>query len=842
MAIAVDEDYINILGRRLDRRYDQTNTATLDGLPPTNERYHTFQLSSSPDRPHQSILLGQGALFGPVIEAVLQDGTPVAVKTYVQTKDEFTHELLTQSAAHEYRRGQQDLGPRFVRARALFETMDQDQGPVFLLLMDLVEGVSLLRLPNGEIDHSTQIAWTRDALEALVSMVNHHLIQQDIKPGNIMATNKGLVFIDHGSVRAELAASVPNLQSTAVYQAPEFNTTNEFTIETMTFSMGLTLLEIFTEGEPYLEPEYNLKTASLTGPRRINRRTRHGQLNLDDPRLDPRVQSLIASMTERDPARRGKPHDLYAAIADDRTLPTMEIPVQRASNAETSRTQEPDVTPELGEPKTLHFEPVNPPAANAQPDELMVGTPLEQPKFVDVESFPIVPLRNGTAPRDRMIDFAGVDSTHVQIGSERRNYRFIGIALMVYAVYIFFGVMSVGHQMTGDWRVGFIGAVTVGLLLGRALVNFDRSIVNTVTPNFKNLDAGEPDKNPIHYGLRFWLTILIRVLTTILVAFLIGESVAVEIFHRDIAAKTSEYVQADLKNLNKTIQDKYGTLPPKCNLKNPDKCPKGTGQRGSLAAAIAAARQREEDARKLPGQLRQQAEDERKGKGPTGDKNCGPRCNELLDAADEAQKTYDDKKIDLIEDITDAETAASKLEDKINDEFKAQRQDIEDASGPLTQSRALFDLMRTDRMLRIKSISLIAVFMTVELFAVLMKIGMSGNSYERSQARRARIVEFGDIQQTGVDRQHIRDAADANKELQTYVISLNAALKTNYLEEHAARLPHRDPPASASGPELAPTVAFAPPPTVPLRNPPPPGLARTLPHVSKWPPTSMNPN
>ena len=829
----MSSDSINVLGRHLDRAYHPNNSVIPPNAPDIDSRYRSFTLSSPPDNPDKPIPLGSGALFGPVIEGVLPDGTAVAVKTFVQTKDEFTRDLLAECATLEYRRGRIDLGPRFARARALVEVMDHDLGTAFLLVMDLVDGVDLERLPLQPFDHETQRAWTRDALEALTIMSDRGLIQQDVKPANIMATRNGLVFIDHGSMRADLPGTVTNRQSTQMYHAPEYHDTDTFTTETMTFSIGLTLLELFTGMKPYKESDLNRGGSSVTKSR-ISRRTRIGTLNLDHPDLDPTVRELLTSMTDRDPAARGNPHELYRALASDRSATTIDIRQTTKllqSDPGTTPTGPSPVVAPYSQP--LQFNPLD---DHAKQGPRLVrrpsgGSDPQPPEMVSVEPFSLALKEEPPEESSVLIDFAGVDSTAVSVPAERRNYRFIGVALMVYAVYIIAGSMAIAHQMTGDTKIALIGGGIVGAILAVALVNFDRSIVNALNANLTNLEDPKQDENPTVSGFWFWASMFVRVVVTLFIAFLIGETLIVEIHRDDVAGKVAEYVQVDLATLTSDIEAEYGTFPT-CTATDPPECQPGAGRRNELAQATADAKQAAETARSHyetePLRLEKQADLDARGLGSTRTRGCPPggECRTLLEAAQKIRDDYPALRDQLAEDIRTAEKSQRDLEEEILTATAQRRADIERARGPITQTKAFWDLMWEEWLLRLKAVALIAVFMAIELFAVLMKLWMRGNSYERAQARRARVKELAHVKGTGLERARISEAEAANRDLLTYEYGLNSALKIQYLEEHAKRLSiFADGPAAPSASsELAPTLNN--------KKPRPPTLDATLPHVS----------
>jgi len=744
-------------GRRVDANYGRSNSGIPAAVQPPESRYRSVTLESSTSDARLPVILGEGALYGPVVAGRLDDGTPVAVKTYLALRETYDRRALEAAATHEYRRGSDDLGPRFVRARALLESMDHTAAPMFLLLMDKVEGPTLESLIGTEIPAPVQRAWLTDAISALRILTQRQLIQQDIKPANIMSTANGLVFVDHGATRAMLLGTHTNDQRTMAYLAPEYWSTEEFTLEAMIFGIGLTLLDVFTEGRPYSEPEFNRATA--TNDRAFLRRTRDGTLNLSDETLDPEVAQTLAVMTALNPgARLDALNETRWTSTEGVTLPT---------TAFVSPPERPAAAPEAHGAPALDFEPVSP--AKAPKSEAPAPA---TPEPVALDLIPLGKPSEEVAPRSWWVDQAGVDSTAVTVDQERRGYGYIGVALLVYRAYVILGVLAVGHQMTDSWKAGFIGAIVVGPLLGQALVNFDRSIVNSLRPDLADLREDAKDEKPLLYDGRYYASIVVRVAATIMVAFLIGNAVDVEIHRRDVMPVLAAEQQKMREDLEAEVQKTYG--------------PKIEDADQTVADAISA----RDTARDRGSSLRKQADDERTGKVGTGRPGCGPEshCQTLLREADAAEKDYSAQRAALQKAITNATDARTKLYESI-EEFKAPKLDqIERATGPIAQAKALWKLAFSDLYTLITSIALIATFMIIELFAVIMKLTMAGNNYELTQARRARLVALMGVETSRTYRARVLEVEAANRELQRNWVAVQAAEKTLRLEDRARKL------------------------------------------------------
>lgn len=774
-----DSDSLIVGGRPLDVLYGPFNSSVPQAVRPAPEkRFLSFRLDTSPNDPRRPVILGAGALFGPVVRGHLDDNEPVAVKSFVSLKPEYNRQYLETHATHEYRRGAADLGPRFVRARALIETLDHEAMPAFLLVMDLVQGHTLETLIGTPIPAQQQRMWLTDALEALRIMSEHNLIQQDIKPANIMSTDRGLVFIDHGSSRAPSEATHTNDQRTLAYLAPEYEATGTFTDETMIFGIGLTLLEIFTGGRPYLEPAFNRQTA--TDNDEYLRRTWKGTLNLNDAALDRDVAHIIAVMMSPEPSRR-----LDVLLEDwDSVVATTRTNWQQSLHEEPSRVAGGNsFTPSVQDIADQEFELVS--RANV-PGAAPKDRGGDDPQ---VQMLPLSLPEDDLAPRNSLIDFAGVDSTAVHADNERRHYSFIGVALVVYLLYVIGGVLALVHQVTNDWVIALVAAALAGPVLGVAMVNLDRSIVNSIRPNLNNLSDPTGDEPPLAKGgWKYNLNIAIRVVATILIAFLVGSAVDVELHRRDVLPVVAEEQQALRTTLNQEVKDTFGA------------------RQKAATARVNAAKKELNDARELGGKLRKAAEKESEGKGATRKASCGRRCNQLLDDAARADEKYRAQSDRLQKAVDRADGASEELENEI-DTFKAPKlQQIEEATGPIAQGKALWKLSLRDPYTMATNLGLIAVFMVIELFAVFMKLTTSGNSYERSQGRRARRQELVELQDDATQRAKIIAVSEANRQLQEDLINVQFAARTLDLEDiakalYAGRLPdvHGQPTAPRTG-------------------------------------------
>lgn len=727
--------------------------------PPVGEGYAALTIGQAGS---DAEVLGAGNTFGPVLAATLADGRDVAVKLFLPIKPEYDRDLLYDYATHEFRRGSQDLGPRFVRALALLESEDQQGRAIFLMVMQRIAGPQLeVATREIHVSNATQVRLTRQMLEALGSLEAHGLIWQDIKPANIMLDGydidrANLVFIDHGSTRKLGSGTHVNSQHTEAFAAPETlvlsadATERVFTHASDIFSAGVTLLSAFTKGQPYVGGEGGYRTLNATP-------------NLTSPQLADRVASTLAGMLVRHPAHRATLRDLNRVL---------EGRPPQGWNPDPYRPYDegiPPTTPETPPELPSRFATINPEASR-----LVQTLPVQQASrpdpFPAVDLVPLIPDERTAAPQNRLLDWAGVDSTSVAEPNERKIYGAIGVALIIYFIYVCLGAAAVGWQATESVVVAVIGGLAIGPLIGIALVNLDRTIVATVAPDLKNLEDGEAAA-PIKKTWGFWAGMIVRASVAVVAAFVIGEAINVQLHAGDVAEVLGKTRQAQVTAAHQKIDVEFASA-----LK-------------ALEDAVTTARDIRDSASKQEAEYLQLAKDETEGKGSTGKRGCGDECKYFQNEAKKAATAWSNNEIKLNQNLVDAEDA---VQTKKAEALQA-KQDVETeitraVSGPMARSHALIKKATEDPLMMAKYISLIILFMAIELTALLIKILNMGSVYERDVARRRRLHEYASQKAAGVRHLHVREAAALNNQLTQDLLWIQGAERAAVIDRRARDL------------------------------------------------------
>ena len=205
------------------------------------------------------------------------------------------------------------------------------------LVMEQIEGEDLgailnkrVKLPWQEaLEIGAQVAIALDAANA------HSIVHRDIKPQNIMITNKGLVkVLDFGIARAR---TLPSLTQTGFvgspsYISPEQAMGKQVDIRSDIYSLGIVLYEAICGHLPFVAttPWSIISQHIAQKPPR---------LELDDQALPPAAQALIDKMLAKDPDDRYQvPGELLADI--ESTLRGAVKPSMRAEQPAKPPTQD----------------------------------------------------------------------------------------------------------------------------------------------------------------------------------------------------------------------------------------------------------------------------------------------------------------------------------------------------------------------------------------------------------------------------------------------------------------------------------------------------------------------
>lgn len=736
------------------------------GVVPIEPGFDSFTIPRGTDGA-QCEVLGAGNTFGPVVGATLAGGDQVAVKLFLPLKPEFDRELLYEYAVHEFRRASENLGPGFMRAYTLVETEDREGRAVFALVMERIWGPSLDVATRGtDVPHETQLRFTQQMLDALAVLADRTILWKDIKPSNIRLDHHdlqraNLVFIDHGAATNLDAGTHVNGQFTFGFAAPETLVlppgakARVFTHATDLFSAGVTLLSAFTRGRPY-------------GDDNSEYRTLHSRPNLDSPLLNDHVRTVLACMLVRNPNERPTLPVVWSVLDDDPPLNfhpdpwrPYDHPIPPAMMSTT------DVAPDhtFVSIATHGTEPSIPEAS--APDG---PATREVAADAPADLIPLLPESKVPASHSGLLEFAGVDSAWVRDPNERKMYGAIGIALMLYFVYICLGSAAVAWQATESIPAALAGFLVIGPLVGVVLVNFDRTIVATHSPNLKNLEDGDTP-NPIKKTWGFWLGMVVRVFIALVAAFIIGEALNVQIHAGDVTKQLAEERRS-------TIAQADG----KIDVDNAQAI-------AALKSAVSTAEQARDEVRDAGDGYLNLAKQESAGEGATRRPTCGPKCQEYQRLEGAARQRWQVEQDQLNTAVTNAKTAVTNKENEIVAlKAEAEKKITAEVAGPLARSHALIRKAMTDPLMAAKYIGLIILFIAIELTAIIIKLLTMGSGYERDMARRRRRQEYTAQKEADVDHFHVRTAAEMNKKLTQDLIWLQSAERAAAIDRRAQRL------------------------------------------------------
>jgi serine/threonine protein kinase/tetratricopeptide (TPR) repeat protein len=162
-------------------------------------------------------------------------------------------------------------------------------------LMALIPGVTLEDLQaqvRGPLPEYDVLSWMSDVCDVLSYLHAQHppIIVRDLKPGNIMVTPGGDVFlIDFGIARTYKAGKQSNTENlgTAIYASPEHHGHGQTDARSDIYSLGATMYHLLTNAEP----------APMDTPR-------PGSIRRYAPSVSEATERLIIRAMELNPARR----------------------------------------------------------------------------------------------------------------------------------------------------------------------------------------------------------------------------------------------------------------------------------------------------------------------------------------------------------------------------------------------------------------------------------------------------------------------------------------------------------------------------------------------------------
>jgi serine/threonine protein kinase len=123
------------------------------------------------------------------------------------------------------------------------------------IVMEYVKGKTLReRMKEGPLSLEESLLITEDILHALRYAHNRGVLHRDIKPQNIILTDKGTKLIDFGVAQIAGASQITTpgeIIGTAEYLAPEISKGEEATAASDLYSLAAVLYEMLTDKTPY---------------------------------------------------------------------------------------------------------------------------------------------------------------------------------------------------------------------------------------------------------------------------------------------------------------------------------------------------------------------------------------------------------------------------------------------------------------------------------------------------------------------------------------------------------------------------------------------------------------
>ncbi|MEM6459637.1 MAG: serine/threonine-protein kinase [Planctomycetota bacterium] len=194
-----------------------------------------------------------------------------------------------------------------------------------LVLMELIDGQTLEQ--HRPTDPLQLAAIYHQAAEGLRAMHRAGFVHADIKPNNIMLTQKdGVKLIDFGQ-SCKSGTVKPRIQGTPDYIAPEQVKRQAITERTDVFNLGATFYWLLTgQHIPTLIPSKKAQGVTLK-----HAEPKRGQPPIEvNPEISPALSSLVMDCIEHDPQHRPQSMD---QVLDRLQIAAAQIQRQKAEQA-----------------------------------------------------------------------------------------------------------------------------------------------------------------------------------------------------------------------------------------------------------------------------------------------------------------------------------------------------------------------------------------------------------------------------------------------------------------------------------------------------------------------------
>jgi serine/threonine-protein kinase len=206
----------------------------------------------------------------------------------------------------------------------------EKQDEVFFIVMEYVPGDTLEAVieREGTLDLARALDYTCQICNAVDHAHKHGIIHRDLRPGNVLVTDQGLVKVaDFGTSRfLEIAAHGTTVIGSPPYMAPEqFQGKAVFASDI--YSLGVTMYHMFTGVLPYDTPM----------PGDLDRLMR-GELasppKLKNPKLPKTISDIVMKAIAADiPSRYQRASELLEAVLAARAPATVRRPWRPATVA-----------------------------------------------------------------------------------------------------------------------------------------------------------------------------------------------------------------------------------------------------------------------------------------------------------------------------------------------------------------------------------------------------------------------------------------------------------------------------------------------------------------------------